>query len=131
MRYYKFVIIPLIAVVAGCSFSSEFMDRTMLSLRKGMSIQQLNKLIIDDPGIRSTGKDEPWNLSDEGLAGYGKIDVIIKLKFTPLDYQYYVFAFQDNKLIYWGFPSDFTKLDNTLLFKIGQMSAKLIHEEIE
>ena len=107
MKLMKYTIVLLFACLTGCSFSTTLLEPSLLNLRKGMTVEQVRLLLDDDGTIRSTGYNEPWNLTQKGLSGFGNIEVLIKNRFSPEGYQYFILAFQDNKLIYWGYPSDF------------------------
>jgi hypothetical protein len=133
MNLLKNIVIIIIAVITftSCSLTPTLLDSGLYKLRKGNTIMSTYESVKADPGFKSASVTELWDLNKRGLEGFGKIEVLIMLKFNPEEYQYYMFAFQDNKLIYWGYPTEFTKSENDLLFKIGKMSVEIIKEELE
>lgn len=133
MNLMKNIVILIIAVITftSCSLTPTLLDSGLYKLRKGNTILSTYEFVKADPGFKSASETELWDLEKRGLTGYGKIEVLIMLKFNPEEFQYFIFAFQDNKLIYWGYPTEFTKSDNDLLFKIGKMSVEIIKEELE
>ncbi|MDA3844800.1 MAG: hypothetical protein PF588_10600, partial [Candidatus Kapabacteria bacterium] len=42
---------------------------------------------------------------------------------------YYIFAFENDKLIYWGLPIDFKRSSNAKFVKIGTEAVRIIHRD--
>jgi hypothetical protein len=81
----------------------------------------------------------------EGIPNSGKIEILVyetfiletnkALMFLPMPFKwrvstYSILAFENDKLIFWGFPEEYFKCDNEKIRTIGEKAVSLIKQNI-
>lgn len=120
------LIISFLIFVSSCN---SFVYRSNLELRKGQPVVTVKKILDDDSYIDDFSDNDFYKIDEPEFNHFGKIELIIKKRYYIDDYQYYVYAFRDDKLIYWGYPVEFTRSGNELLYLIGRKAADIIKEK--
>ena len=79
MLGYKnvFLVIIVLALTAGCG-GPALLDSSLYVLRKGMSIEPVEKAIDSDIFYKFAGNGY-YDLTERGLTGYGKIGVMFRM----------------------------------------------------
>lgn len=116
----------LIVFTSSCN---SFVYRSNLELRKGQPVATVLEILKHDSYVDDISENDFHKIDEPEFNHFGKIELIIKKRYYIDDYQYYVYAFNDNKLIYWGYPIEFTRSGNELLYLIGRKAADIIIEK--
>lgn len=125
---YKSIVIFLLAVflIPACTFE---VYKSNLKIKKGMPIEKAQEIIDDDTFINDYIQEEPFNLTESGIISDGTIKVLIRKRFQAVGKEAYIYAFKNDKLIYWGYPIEFTRSSDPLLFNIGKKISEIIQKE--
>lgn len=97
-------------------------------------------LTPDNAGFKDFAVLYTYEFNDISGADVYKVNIYLdmvasrskSMMLIPIVYEYkyfFAFAFKNNKLLYWGFPDDFTKADDPVINKLGEsIVAKLLEE---
>jgi hypothetical protein len=121
------VLLCFLAVFA-CSCNS-LVYKSNLELRKGQPKVIVKQILENDSYIDDFSDNDFIKIDEAEFNHFGNIELIIKKRYYIDDYQYYIYAFRDDKLIYWGYPVEFTRSGNELLYLIGRKAADIIKEK--
>jgi hypothetical protein len=123
----KILLFSLLAVFAvSCS---QFAYKSLLQLRKGQSVSQVQSYLAADKFVHSIfihNKDTYNISSDMKDMARRPVHIIIKKIYHFQAGQYYVYAFENDGLIYWGNPIDFEKTLDPFLRRIADISNDII-----
>ncbi len=138
----KLILLSTIAILFSSCTYVYFQD--LANVGKGMSLDKVIETLesddYDDGIIELNSFDE--DVYDVG----GNTKVMLALKYQPPQYfgtfaflqnwfdephAYYLFAFENDKLIYWGLPIDFYKTGKDKLEKIADQANDIINKEYE
>ena len=138
MKHFLFVLMGL--TLLSCSAPYLGVQK-MASCYKG---DQLSKYATeDDYGSFDVEYKESFKL--DGIPDAGNIDILVYKTFmletnrfaliipAPFTWKvttYSVLAFEDGKLIFWGFPEEFLKNDDEKIRNIGAKASELIKQNI-
>jgi hypothetical protein len=124
----KLSIILLSCFLIFAGSCNSFVYKSNLELRKGQSVTAVNKILKNDSYVDDLSDNDLFKINETEFNHFGRIELLIKKRYYLDDYQYYIYAFLDDKLIYWGYPIEFTRSGNELLYLIGRKSADIIKE---
>lgn len=119
-------IVLFIIFISSCSFH---VYQSNLQIKKGMHVAEVIKIIDDDTFVSSYIQEGPHDLTRMGLTEFGNVELLIRKRFHATGKEIYMYAFLDDKLIYWGYPIEFSRSNNKLLFAIGKKAIEIIEKE--
>lgn len=122
------IVIAIICLFTLASCSKMSFENTA-GIKLGMTKAEADKTIDHSYFMPDYADEHIFDLQKYGLDTKGKVELIVSKIAFGGSLQYYMFAFYDNKLIYWGFPQEYTKENDLLINQIGEIGAKIIHEK--
>jgi hypothetical protein len=101
----------------------------LLSIKKGMPSNEIDSLIQEnnDTKLIIINKKNVFEIPIEKEKPE-KYEVIIEKRILPIGLRFYIYAFNNNKLFYWGTPLEFARNESAIFNEIGIESAKLIEK---
>lgn len=126
IKNIMFLIFACIFTVA-CS-NMRFESKELIKIKKGLSSEQVMELIDNEGSVEAIKIYN--NLINEIKIpnNPNKHTVIFAIKSQSLLSNYYIYAFENDKLIYWGTPLEFARHNSPLLNAIGDEVTKLNKE---
>lgn len=125
-----------ISMIAFCLVSiigcSGIMHEGLWPLKKGLPAEKVLELVDDNSGTDCLEINDK-NISSINLKSDAtkKYTVIIGRKYMNFAKQYYIYAFENDKLIYWGTPLEFARHSNALINQIGTECVPMIEKDME
>lgn len=116
----------LAIMVASCT---TYKFAALYQLRRGMSYQEAKQVLTDEnyDGMETISSYESDTYTEK--IENDSIRIVFMMKEyqarTKNDEALYIFAFQNDKLIYWGFPYEFTLSQNAKYSKIGTKAMEI------
>ena len=130
MRNFMRNIFTLILVLAFIS-CSPIIHKGLWKLKKGLNETEVIE-IVDDNKKTEVLKIEKSEIIKVTLKSddINKYSIIIGKKFINFDDQYYVYAFKNNQLIFWGTTLEFARHESPMINEIGEQSIKYIEKDM-
>lgn len=133
----KITILFLISIfaISSCSY---FAYERLMNIERGMdktdlvNVMESDEYSNDDVTLINDSESDMHDISNE-VNGSEKISVLICNKYQILqdgsETPYYIFAFENEKLLYWGLPLEFGRNKNKKIQQIGDAAQKIIKEK--
>jgi hypothetical protein len=109
---FNILFIALTALTLFLNSCGTYIYKDHLNLEKGISLEKFNNL-----GISFVNQ---INLRNNEILGKDNYIVFIQLRQSVYKNQYYLYAFKDNILIFWGYPYTFTRHNDPVIQAIGE-----------
>lgn len=96
----KLIIIITLVICTSCTM---FLYEELAHIHKGMNATEVTNVIDSGdygPGIELINDD----INEDLYSADNNIKYLVTEKFTPQETEYYIFVFQNDKLVYWGAP---------------------------
>jgi hypothetical protein len=101
----------------------------LLNLKKDLPSESVTKIIQSNEGTHClTIKENKINKVDISYKDNNQYSVIIGKKMNIRSYCYYLWAFKNDKLFFWGTPLEFARHNSKIVNEIGIEAVKLINE---
>lgn len=112
------------SIIFLSSCGSSFVGEKRLDIYMGYSIVDFKKINY------LTSENNYHKLSGWDLDKIGTIEIYIVQQPSVKDkLDVYIYAFQNGKLLYWGFPWEFTRSNDKVIEAIGIEAIKLMEKE--
>ena len=96
----KIIMLSLVLLLSSCA--SYFFYEEFAHIHKDMTISELVTVIESDDFGYGVGLIN--NEIEKDMYSSNSIKYLVTERIAYGEYQYYVFLFQNDKLVYWGFP---------------------------
>ena len=128
MKTKNIILILMIGMLFSCV--SPIIHKGLWKLKKGIKTEEVLNIIDDNVGTKliKVGKKTITEIKIDQASS--KFSVIIGQKYMNFSYQYYVYAFENDKLIYWGTPLEFARHSSPVINQIGEISIPLIEKDM-
>jgi hypothetical protein len=126
MKKHLLLILISFLLLSSCS---QLAFRSLMQIKKGSSLSDVESFTLNDQFVQSIDHydNDTYDISSEMKTSAKRpVHVIVKKLYHAQSNQYFVFAFEDEKLVYWGYPIDFEKTREPFLQKIGDLSNGII-----
>ena len=124
-KYIGFVLL-FCTMMISCSNYYQI-NKEVMKIKKGMSTAEVIQLIDDDPIATIFYHDEDKVKDAKVANSANKYSIIIgskKIMVFP-DKQKYIYAFENDKLIFWGTPLEFSRSSSLLINELGAEGVRL------
>ncbi len=128
MKTKNIILLLMFAMLFSCS--SPIIHRGLWKLKKGINTAEVINIVEDNSGTKLIEVDGKSASAINVPNVTNKYAVVIGQKYMYLNYQYYIFAFENDKLIYWGTPLEFSRHTSPLINQIGELSIPLIEKDM-
>lgn len=125
MKKYISLLILLSIFTISCSHQ---INKEFLKIKKGLSSEEVMSIIDDNGGTNYLSLHDNYVNEIKVSNSTNKYTMIIGRKVYVTTYQKYVYAFENNKLIYWGLPIEFARNSSPLINQIGEEAIRLLNE---
>lgn len=102
-----------------------------MSVEEVISILESNDYDNEDVEIINDPQTDMYDISDK-VDGSNDAKILITKKYAPLQggkwKPYYIFAFDNEQLLYWGMPLEFNRSPHKKLNQIGTEAMNIINE---
>ena len=126
------IILPLlILVLSSCS---NYSYQNLLHIRKGMLTDEVVEVISSfwkpnfDVFMIENSQSDLYDISRQ-IKSKTNTTILITMKKSAGQRPYYIFAFENDKLIYWGLPVDFKRSANDKFIRIAKAAVKIIRRD--
>lgn len=113
-------------LMTACS-GDPMIHRELLKINMGMNSIQTAEIIDENSGSKLLSLNDSTvvklNISNKKNNTYS---VIFSKKMVFISKIYYIYAFENDKLIFWGTPLEFARHPYPIINQIGEEAAKLI-----
>ena len=130
------IILTLFIAVTLVSCTTIAYQRLM-EVEKGMQVEDVVSILESssfnnkDVTLINDAKTDMYDISDK-VDGSDDAKVLIAQKYDPKQKgsktPYYIFAFDNEQLLYWGMPLEFNRSSNPMLIQIGSEAINIINE---
>ena len=124
-KYIGFVLL-FCTMMVSCSNYYQ-VHQELLKIKKGMNSAEVIKLIDDNPGANIYDYDENQVREAKVANSANKYSIIIgskKIMVFPIK-QKYLYAFENDKLMFWGTPLEFARNSSPLINQLGEEGVRL------
>jgi len=131
MKKSLIILSLLFLVLSSCS---NFSYKNLLHIRKGMVTDEVVEVISSfwkpnlDVFMITDARSDTYDLS-RMIKSKTKTTILIATKKSVGQKPYYIFAFENDKLIFWGLPVDFKRSANDKFIRIAQAAVKIIRRD--
>lgn len=131
----KLIIFMTFTIILTSCLSTSYMR--LLNIRMGMSSEQIFNILesdeYNDYDVHLiNGREDLFDISQQ-VQSNSSIKVLIANKYYPMqsgdDEPYYLFAFEDEKLIFWGLPLEFARKNDPKINKIAELAVEIINKD--
>ncbi len=130
----KKIIILLPFLLLAFSSCSRYSYINLLHIKQGMNSNEVAEVVSSffkpsiDVFLIDDASSDMYDISSK-IKAKVKTTILIAEKKVLFKTPYYIFAFEDDKLIYWGLPIDFKRSSNAKFVKIGTEAVRIIHRD--
>lgn len=125
----KFIGLVLLFCTMMISCSNYFqVHKELMKIKKGMSTAEVIQQIEDDPIANIYYHDEDKVKEAKVANSTNKYSIIICSKkiMVFLQKQKYLYAFENDKLIFWGTPLEFARNSSPLINELGEEGVRML-----
>ena len=131
---YKYLIALLIPLfmISSCSFQmTKTVFEDIMNIRIGMDKASALEIIDDDDGfyIINDFEKDIFDISKKISSDKAKYEILIAKRFRSTNPEFYIFAFKDNKVLYWGYPNEFARENNKVFEEIAVAGIEIIKND--
>lgn len=120
----KFLIVILSILFVGCT---HFLYEELAHIEKGMTTAEVKNIVVDSE--YGVGIDLHNDDISEDLYTKGNLSYLIAEKYTPMEFEHYVFIFSNGKLVYWGSPYQVANHSDSEISELSVDISKTILEK--
>ncbi len=116
----KSQLITALVCLAFLSACSSFVGEKLLKIRMGSTVTEVTA--ADGDLVEPT----PVKIQNDGLSSKSEYSMLISTLRAANNDNYWIYAFKDNKLIYWGYPYQFLRSEDKELRSFGEVATKYL-----
>lgn len=127
MKKYLGIVLLFCTMMISCSTSFQI-HQELLKIKKGINSAEVIQLIDNNPGANIYYRNENKVNVAKVANSANKYSIIIgskKIMSFP-DKQKYLYAFENDKLIFWGTPLEFARNSSPLINELGEEGVRLL-----
>lgn len=125
-KYLLISFLMLMLTFTSCSYHANY---NISSLKKGINIDETIELMEEgDFGLELIDDEYENELYNVKEIENSEVLIVNRIYTPKLGYDevYYILAFEDNKLIYWGLPYEFANHPEMKIKEIGKFASEII-----
>lgn len=126
---FKVIIISVLIFTMGCS--GTYLYEELSYIHKGMNLEEVVDVISSSNyskglDILNSNIDKDLHILKDNS------QILVTEKYSPIENEYYIFMFKENKLLFWGLPYQFMNNSNPTIKNASiEISAILNEKYIE
>lgn len=122
-------------LLIGFASCTTYVYDELTYIHKGMSLNEVSDIVSSEDfsdGIFMISENRDDDVYDLNMEGQSGLKYLVTEKYFQDEDGYYVFLFQDDKLIYWGLPYEFVNNRNATIKNASiNISNTIVSEYLE